>query len=96
MTNLARKERVDAAMRDAAPTVTDPPIDTSLPPPRKRRSPDEQHRERLTARIAKLKTQRATAVSNAQNDAMVRVNARFASRLIPLERMLAAITEAAE
>ena len=70
-------------------------IDTSLPPPRKRRSPDEQHRERLTARIAKLKTQRAAAVSNAQNQALVRTTERFRGRIEPLERMLAALDQPA-
>ena len=84
-------------------------IATSLPPPRKRRSPDEQHRERLTARIAKLKTEgedvargvvakihetAARELEEKITKARDRVRSRYIVRIEPLERMLAALGEA--
>lgn len=89
-----------------------PPKQPDPTPPEqkaRRRTPDEQHRDRLLERIAKLKADRDADVRSAVDaialgaemtlkerisKATVKITARYADRLAPLQKMLAALGDA--
>lgn len=100
-----------------APKPTDPkppsaPIDTSLElPARKKRSPAEVQKDRLTERIHRLENERDDAVrqaiqtirENAEGELRNRIalksaaiTARFGDRIRPLQTMLGALKNGSE
>jgi hypothetical protein len=94
-------------MPKPTPVAETPPIATDADPPRKRRSPVDVQRDRLTERIARLTEERDEAVTEAVAEikknaakelseriakAEAKVRSRFDARIQPFATMLGALS----